>query len=275
MAFAMTAAFHCAAQRIVGVTKMPKKVAEDKMVYDTAQVRVTYHYAYWNDTLKLDKRRECATVLLVGGRCTGFKDAAAMRLDSIMALPGVEKMGMNELFAMTMNGGKRWYDWPLVVDNNTCEATVQYSGLQKFQYTETLRPINWTLEDGDSTVCGVACKRASCHLGGRKWVAWYAPEYSLPFGPYLFRGLPGLIFAIKDTQGHHDFVLEGIEKLNSVHPIQLTKSSKIQKTSRKNVLRAVENMFGDTQAMLSAAGVTVSSGNEVPKSRPYNPIEKE
>lgn len=272
---AIATGLNCSAQRIIGVTKLPKKVAEDKQVYDTAQVRVTYHYSFWNDTVKQDKRRECTTVLLVGSRCTGFNDAATLRLDSILAQPGIEKMGINEIFAAMNSGSKRWYNWPLVIDNSTSEATVQYASLQKFQYTETLQPINWTLEAGDRTICGVSCKRASCRFGGRQWTAWYAPEYALPYGPYLFRGLPGLIFAISDTQGHHDFVLEGIEKLNGVHPIQLTKSNKIQKTSRNNVLRAVENMFSDTQATLSAAGVTVSGGTEIPKSKPYNPIEKE
>ena len=84
-----------------------------------------------------------------------------------------------------------------IIDRRQKRQIVQERvALQEYQYEEPVPEINWILIPGDSIIAGYDCKKAACNLYGREYVAWYAPDVQLPYGPYQFNGLPGLIFKI-------------------------------------------------------------------------------
>lgn len=105
--------------------------------------------------------------------------------------------------AFTMNMGmmkRKAYEYPLVIDRSRNVAIIQVNNVNKYQYTQPVPEISWQTVEGDTTICDVACRKAVCRFGGRDWTAWYAPTFDLRTGPYLFGGLPGLIFSICDTK---------------------------------------------------------------------------
>ena len=53
--------------------------------------------------------------------------------------------------------------------------------------------IDWKLSDETKKIGRFECKKASAFFRGRQYIAWYAPEIPLPFGPWKLQGLPGLI----------------------------------------------------------------------------------
>ncbi|WP_306454673.1 GLPGLI family protein, partial [Porphyromonas gingivalis] len=48
-------------------------------------------------------------------------------------------------------------------------------------------------------------------LSPRDCTAWYAEDIALSDGPYIFRGLPGLIVAIGSDDGEYVFELNGMQ----------------------------------------------------------------
>lgn len=64
--------------------------------------------------------------------------------------------------------------------------------------------IKWNLHKDTQIYDGYNLQKATTDFGGRTWVAWFSKEINIPEGPYKFRGLPGLIFLLKDSR--EDFI---------------------------------------------------------------------
>ncbi len=79
-------------------------------------------------------------------------------------------------------------------------------------YTESLEEQTWDIfADSTATVLEYECIMAKTDYHGRKWTAWFAPDIPLSFGPWKFRGLPGLILKA-EVDGGFSFIATGMEK---------------------------------------------------------------
>lgn len=79
-------------------------------------------------------------------------------------------------------------------------------------YTEPLPQMDWTLEEGDTTICGHECQKARTTFRGRTWTAWYATDIAFSDGPWKLCGLPGLILKAEDSKGDFSFSAYKIKK---------------------------------------------------------------
>lgn len=68
-------------------------------------------------------------------------------------------------------------------------------------------PISWKLTNETKELGGYHLQKAITHFGGRDWTAWFTDQIPFQEGPYKFRGLPGLIFEIHDSQNNFSFTL--------------------------------------------------------------------
>lgn len=257
--------------------ELPPLEPTRQTVFDSARVKVYYEYAYRKNPDDTTKWKRGQVIMLVGDRYTGCADYFSVRFDSLINAYCREKRSSREFFGPGFAILKqRQYDYPLVIDNVKNKAHVQINGVIDCEYTQKLEPLDWTLAGGDSIISGVHCKKATCSMGGREWVAWYSEEYSMPYGPYLFRGLPGLIFAVSDTGRNYTFALNGLETPAVREPIYLKKDNKIMKLSREDALKAQRNAAADPIKAMNMSGMTVTlkEGTVVSK-RKFNPIEIE
>ena len=145
--------------------------------------------------------------------------------------------------------------------------------LDHFTYVDSLPEQSWTLVSGDSIVAGYTCHRAQTHYLGRHYTAWYTEEIPLSYGPYKFRGLPGLIVCIYDADRDHVFTLQGFERATPEEMIYRRVKSYF-KTTRLQLLQAsrhyMENPGGYNTPKI------IAKGKKTPKPpKPYNPIELE
>lgn len=256
---------------------LPPILPIEKTVFDSALVKVYYEYAYRPDSTRHDKWRRGQTVLLLGGRYTGFTDYYSLQSDSLNDAFYNEKRSPMELVGPIIGLMRNQkYDRPLVINNAENTATVQLGSFLKVEYRQQLAPLNWTVLGGDSVIAGVHCKKAACRMGGRDWVAWYSEEYNMPVGPYLFRGLPGLIFAVSDTKNNYTFTLNGLQMLAKPEPVYLRANDDMLKLSREDAFKARRNENDDPMTAIKMSGKTVfveDWGDYKPN--PYNPIELE
>lgn len=60
--------------------------------------------------------------------------------------------------------------------------------------------IKWQLTNETKTIGKYPLQKATTNFGGRNWTAWFCKDIPYNEGPYKFRGLPGLIFQIQDSE---------------------------------------------------------------------------
>lgn len=83
-------------------------------------------------------------------------------------------------------------------------------GAMDFKYEEALPEIDWVIMDSVRTIGDYVAQQAVCTYKGRDYVAWFTSEIPLPYGPWEFCGLPGLILSIGDSEGHYTFEFDRI-----------------------------------------------------------------
>lgn len=81
---------------------------------------------------------------------------------------------------------------------------------------ENVPRLNWKLVSEEKVKDSIHLSRAECQFRGRKYIAWYATEYPLKYGPWKLQGLPGLIFEVYDETRRYNWYLKKItyEPLN-------------------------------------------------------------
>ena len=85
-------------------------------------------------------------------------------------------------------------------------------------YADSVPAINWTFLPEESTsILGYECSKATGEFAGRRYTAWFTSELPLPYGPYKFGGLPGLILKIEDAE--QQFIWEAVGFERSDEPI--------------------------------------------------------
>jgi len=86
-------------------------------------------------------------------------------------------------------------------------------GFNKEQFYIEKKIFDWQISPDTITIGGMKCQQATTDFGGRKWIAWFAPEVPINDGPYKFRGLPGLIVKVYDSKEQWSFNLRSLRKI--------------------------------------------------------------
>ena len=254
-----------------------------KAIYDSAQVTVFYDYGCAEPPINgSPSRKYSEVILLIGDKYLGTMDWRSFQMDSINDDYYLNKRGTaDDLLMMFFNNESLHpaYKYPVVVDLNKNEAILVVStSMTGYRYRQSLPRIEWKLENEEKKIKGIRCLKATCRFGGRDWTAWYAPEYAMPYGPYLFNGLPGLIMQVVDKKKNFAFKFKGIERCNPKRCIYL-EMSKTLDTTREKAREAVKNFNKDPmKALIDGGAVKVPKGSplgNISSSIPYNPIELE
>lgn len=159
---------------------------------------------------------------------------------------------------------------------------------QHFSYPEPEVP-QWELEDSTKIFKNYSVQKAKTHFAGRNYTAWFTSEIPIPDGPYLFKGLPGLIVEIYDDQNHYHFKLLSIEKLEEPKTWTLPKNTKkitkeeFQKLLKKEIDLKLENIFnvkdneGKLRVLIQDREVTRGEFRKIleeKENKKNNPIER-
>lgn len=266
----------------IGFSKTRKAAKSDsiaKKIVDKTNYVVTYSYNYAKDAKYPDAKRNGLTVLQIGNRYNRFLDYYQLTFDSLMDVTAKKQLPLFENGTkMFVALRKEQFREGILIDKQKNKETVQKDFMAKtFQYEEDSPVLKWDLLEGDTILAGYHCSKAKTTLFGRTYIAWYSSEINMPYGPYKFNGLPGLIFKVYDTDDNFEFTLCGLEKVTRYIPIYKWTNAKIIKTSRDKVRIIYKNYCADpTIALNGLDGVTVpDEAKATVTSRPYNPIELE
>ena len=208
-----------------------------------------YDYKYARDAKYPNEKRQGITVLQIGDRYNRFCDYYDLCFDSICDSGVREKKTLADVTPKMMAALRNSkFTESIVVDKKQSKATVQRTaGLKNktYEYEENCPEMAWELLDGDTIILGYHCNKAQTSYAGRDYIAWYTPELNLPYGPYKFGKLPGLILKVTDTKDNFDFEMTGFRKVSSFTPIYKWSSKDIEKTTRGRVRKIYKNFCAD------------------------------
>lgn len=75
---------------------------------------------------------------------------------------------------------------------------------------------DWILTNEKKTINGLSIQKATTKWGGRDWIAWFTESIPFQEGPYKFRGLPGLIYEMRDSKNNFIYQFISLTKLTDV-----------------------------------------------------------
>ncbi|KQM49938.1 GLPGLI family protein [Chryseobacterium sp. Leaf201] len=176
----------------------------------------------------------------------------------------------------------------LIIQTNNNSQFYESIGITLLSYNSSVID-NWKLINETKIINSIACKKAEVRYKGRDWIAWYSTEIPLPYGPYKFSGLPGLIVKITDKTGDYDFEL--VKSVSSSNlkgktvPINMEHFQSAKVVTKKELVQARVNFRENAKYQLESMGTIFSQDpkdnlrerqkiNEAQK-KAQNPIELE
>lgn len=110
--------------------------------------------------------------------------------------------------------------WPLEIirpiRGEKADLKYRLSTSAFFVYPDSVPSLEWNFSDEETdSIMGYDCRKATVEFAGRNYTAWFTPEIPLPFGPYKFGGLPGLILKTEDAEQQFVWEAKGFERANA------------------------------------------------------------
>ena len=251
-----------------------------KKIKDYAQRRFFYKVVFVEDTLKREKKTEAQCVLEIGRHGSSFMDLYQLAWDSLSDAVTRRKGSMMELFTEGAGLVKK-IKWRIVLLKGYPEGTdrhhqeVPLTG--RYEYECPSPSFDWQIGEETEEIMEYTCRKATCRHSGRDYTAWYAEDIALSDGPYIFRGLPGLIVAIASDDGEYAFKLNGMQEITFSSPIYLY-DKKVQKYSREEVRKIIRNISENySETIINQGRFRLKNPEDIQRIRnlPYNPLEKE
>lgn len=136
-------------------------------------------------------------------------------------------------------------------------------------YTEPLDEQTWEIvADSITSVLGYDCVMAKSDYHGREWTAWFTPEIPLNFGPWKFRGMPGLVLKA-EADGGFSFIATGLQTTDRIMS-PMYSESEYSKISRIKAQENHEFFLNNQESLLKAQNggmakitYTDDDGNEI------------
>lgn len=245
--------------------------SQQKMdVENMAQYKLTFR----DSKKKNEEPRINTFVLLFNTKESFFKNTSLYVKDSLEKSGKIRVTGDVQKDYETL--GKYVPDLPFTIYKKENQITfaneITFAG--EFKYSETVT-FNWKISKETNIINGVKCIKATTTKWGRNWVAFYSPSHPMPFGPYKFYGLPGLIFKVADDKNDYVFELFKYKKrkVKNFELFNFPKAKLISKSNYNKIRKqtALHPSFIDGEKNQKMKRDVLKFAEEQEKN--YNPIE--
>lgn len=247
---------------------------------DTAKFKVTYQLRYKHHPDDTDYMDDTRVVLLGSDR---YKDCSDILLHFDSIHTEEYRRGSNTYSNPTGN------PWPLEIIGSFRDksAAIKYRlpvMTGTLCYEEPLPSLKWDfVPESNDTILGYECQQAVTEFAGRSYKAWFTSELPLPYGPYKFGGLPGLILRIQDDERQYKWECTGFERCHE--PIMIYEYDNQKKCTADEASKTIARSFKSPYSFLSAGmggarimvkgsdGKFRNSSEIEEQSIPYKPLE--
>ena len=170
--------------------------------------RFVYELKYKSDSLQ-PNYETIEMILDINSNEVKFYDLGFAEKDSLNIL---HNSSNNQHFSRTSQIIKR-------ETNSNKNKNYKQILLSPFNYYvyETEDPIKWNIQSETNKLGNLNIQKATTEFGGRKWTAWFTKEIPFTEGPYKFRGLPGLIVLLEDSNKNFIYTFSRNYNLNKTY----------------------------------------------------------
>lgn len=240
-----------------------------------SSIQCSYRYSL----LEGSKRQGSIAILQISPKLSKFSSELTYYSDSLGLTLGNRLHPGQKLDDISEKFLRHRADLPLetLFDNypeGKVTITQSLAGIEHYLSEEERTMPEWTfVRDSTRNIMGRDCQLATTELHGRRWSVWFAPSMPMPYGPWLLRGLPGLVVEAYDSEREHEFLLVEVRKSRS--PIGFRRRSHIN-TSRQKVMRHIKSFRDNSTAFFKRWHQQRGFNTPLPQAppRPYNPIRK-
>jgi GLPGLI family protein len=230
--------------------------SQEKNIIDFLQQQIFYDYYICEDSTDVASFKKQEVVLQIGSKYSKFVAVNKLKIDSIIFANSNNKATPQLL--NSLQDEVLMYSFSSLIDfdvykNYPNSGNVLFTGrVDKTDYyiiEEKLQ--NWEFDkNGDTTILGYKCKRASIAFAGRRYTAWYTKDIAIQDGPYKFSGLPGLILKIQSNCNEHIFIATKIEKTPGNKPLYFIREKNYFSSNQVNYIKAFHNRMQELFAMV-------------------------
>jgi len=254
------------------VIKIEKsKASSDKL--DEASIRCYYKFSQPITTNNQTIQQVDTMTLDIGAKASHYYDPARAMRDSIFGDFMSNKLNPSTIQSLSvLKDAAASFDTSAgtTIESGTKGETVHLykkrlsneiiiiekaeNSQNKYRCIDNVIP-KWDITADTLTVLGYLCQKANTFFRGRTYEAWFTPDIPVNDGPWKLYGLPGLILKANDMENLFSFEIIGLEHLNPVIDIRLSKEDYI-KASRKDLEKLKNKRSG-------GMAVNVNGGNVV------------
>lgn len=250
---------------------------------DTARYKVTYSLKYKFHPDQKDAYDD-VRIVQIGKRCVKDYSDIINHFDSL----ATDQIRRGAESYSNVSGNP----WPLEivrpVRGGIANLKYRLSISPFLVYTDSVPALDWVFRNEETdTIIGYECRKATTEFAGRQYTAWFTPEIPLPFGPYKFGSLPGLILKIED--GERQFVWEAVGFQRTKSPIMeyTYQDNNDKQCSVSDVDKTLARYFNSPVGFLIASlggdgskvhivgkdGKRMNNNEAAQQSIPYKPLE--
>ncbi len=250
---------------------------------DTARYKVTYSLKYKFHPDQKDAYDD-VRIVQIGKRCVKDYSDIINHFDSL----ATEQIRRGAESYSNVSGNP----WPLEivrpVRGGIANLKYRLSISPFLVYTDSVPALDWVFRNEETdTIIGYECRKATTEFASRQYTAWFTPEIPLPFGPYKFGSLPGLILKIED--GERQFVWEAVGFQRTKSPIMeyTYQDNNDKQCSVSDVDKTLARYFNSPVGFLIASlggdgskvhivgkdGKRMNNNEAAQQSIPYKPLE--
>lgn len=241
---------------------------------DTANYTITYSLRVKLNPQK-DKFYEDIVALQIGKKYTHFYSLPLAQTDSVALAwrkAGKKVYRSHQEFAMREGIYRDLSARKLI----TTYRTISLGPI--LRYEEPLPTFLWSFDSEQKNILGYTCTKAKLSYRGRGYTAWFTSDIPLPFGPWTFADLPGLILEINDEKNEVSITAVGItaDRKENIYywdiPYQNTtrdKARKLAERIHKHPYQYFRSFMPN--GMIGVDGIILNDSHSLI----YNPIELE
>lgn len=230
--------------------------SQETQYIDTVKICCTYNYDFIEDSTSGNSLKTQGMILQLGSHLSKFSSRTQIRRDSLHKHSANEdpQAKFNRLAEITQGEPVNpLCRYTVIKHYSTTDITNFYANLNRSAFLVSHNEkLKWIIDIGkDTAILGYQCKKANTSFAGRNYTAWFTTEIPISEGPYKFRGLPGLILKISDSEKQHVFTIIAIEKPKFIQPIvfQDTKTTGIAPSEYVKALNANNaRLLGEVQS---------------------------
>lgn len=218
--------------------------AQEYKKIDSCSTIFIYSYQFYDEHKNPESLKLQDMVLEVGKKYSKFCSETTLYTDSLIMLHANDSpdAAIKNIYSQIRDLPSHIFSSYSIYKGYPEANTTLFSGRDlgaagRYNVSEEI-DFSWKIDNSaKKKILGMSCTKATCSYGGRDYEAWFTTEIPINDGPYKFKGLPGLILRIADSENEHAFELQEIKNIN--RPIYYV-DHKPMKTDAKGYAKALE-----------------------------------